>query len=467
MANIVGFSRLKGLFSGSLNLTTYKSILSAAGNAECGTLSKDLIGILLSKGATSGKKAEIEAIKDAFVSASDTLAHGISVTQRAQMIELQRLYSSFDKHKIISLNFLRDIKLPAAQPKACTRGIDSASQALTEKFSSIIPNCAKVEIKPLGMGAYGQGYKLEFLDANGNKLIHDKVLKVFYKDGQSVMDLLTKISPTLIEKTKEFSSQFSLRDIITMWNNIKNLSTEEVITFLKPFEEQLTKQGISLKPEDVEKALSKLKTVKLKDIKPIFSEISKLSSNGSDVEKGKELLNKFQEHMSQVHGVCAEANTMMFLRSRLGHTLSKTNVVAPDYYNLKKGFSIAEFSDDLLPASTSEVNFGLLGLQHQDLHDANKVAGRIIDIGGIQLTTPELSDKITARYYKKIMNQKNLELRSKYIEQLRKEMELMNDLDKEKVQKAIDLADKKSTGFSGIEQLLHSLQSAKPNFAVA
>ncbi len=52
----------------------------------------------------------------------------------------------------------------------------------------------------------------------------------------------------------------------------------------------------------------------------------------------------------------------------------------------------------------------------------------------------DLSDKITARYYKKIMNQKNPELRQKYIAQLKKEIELMNDLDKEKIKKAIRLA---------------------------
>ena len=38
------------------------------------------------------------------------------------------------------------------------------------------------------------------------------------------------------------------------------------------------------------------------------------------------------------------------------------------------------------------------------------------------------------------MNQKNPELRQKYISQLEKEIETMNDLDKEKVRKAINLA---------------------------
>ena len=150
-------------------------------------------------------------------------------------------------------------------------------------------------------------------------------------------------------------------------------------------------------------------------------------------------IGNMKEHMSKIHGVYAEANTMMFLRNRVGHSLRRTNVVAPDYYNLEKGFSIAEYSDDLLPAAKSDVNFKLLGLEHQDLHQANKVSGKIIDIGGVNLVTPELTDKITARYYKKIMNQKNPELRQKYISQLEEKIESMNDLDKEKVKKAIRL----------------------------
>ena len=152
------------------------------------------------------------------------------------------------------------------------------------------------------------------------------------------------------------------------------------------------------------------------------------------------MLDMMYAQMSKVHGVCAEANTTIYLRNHLGHTLKKTNVIAPDYYNLRKGFSIAECSDDLLPKSISDVDFGLLGLTHGDLHDANKVADKIIDLGGVSLSNSLLSDKITLRYYKKIMNQKNPELRQQYIVRLKKEIESMNQLDREKVQKAIDLA---------------------------
>lgn len=441
---VSGFSRLKSIFSGSINLKTYKEIVSVSKSSECGTIPKDLCGIFDGgKSTVSTTKAEIEAVKDALSEASDKLAHGICVSQRAQAIKLQReLGSSFDKSKIISLNFLKEINSyqHLLNPASSTRGIDSASKVLTESFSKIIPGCAKVEIKPLNMGSFGQGYKLEFLDANGNKIIHDKVLKVFYNEGQSQMDLCIKMAPLLLDKSKEFISQFTLRDIITLFNNIKNITVEEVTTFIKPFQEILAKQGITVKPEDIEKGVSKLKSITLKDIKPIFSIMKSLPPMEKGVDAGMGLLNPIQARMSKMHGVYAEANTMMFLRNRVGHPLSRTNVVAPDYYNLKKRFSIAEYSDDSLLAPTTEVNFELLGLTHTDLHKANQVSGRIIDIGGIELTVPELADKITARYYKKIMNQKNPELRKKYILQLEKEIETMNDLDKEKIKRAINLA---------------------------
>lgn len=440
---VSGFTRLKSLFSGSLNLKTYKDIVSVSKNAECRNLPNDLLGMLLSKGLSAKiTKAEIAAVKASFAEASDCLAQGISIQQRAQRIQMQKGLASFDKSKIISLDFLREAASQKLmlEPMSCTRGINSASKVLTEGFSKIIPDCAKVEIKPLRMGSFGQGYRLEFLDVNGNKLIHDKVLKVFYGDGQSHMDLVSKMMPMLMEKSIEFSSQFTLRDVVKLLNNIKSITVEEVMTFLKPFEEVFAKQGVTVKPEDIEKGLSKLKSVKLKDLKPLFEIIKNAPSMEKSMEMGMGMLSGVQEHMSQIHGIYAEANTMMYLRTRLGHSLSKTNIVAPDYYNLKKGFSIAEFSDDILPAARSEVDFGLLGLEHQDLHQANKVAGRIIDLGGISIKTPELTDKLTLRYYKKIMNQKNPELRRKYILQLEKDIETMNDLDKQKVKRAINLS---------------------------
>ena len=437
MVNSAGFSRLKNLFQGSLNLTTYKEIISHTRTAECGKLPKDIAGKVL-----SGK--EVETTKNALGNASDVLAYGISLNQRAQSIQLQReLSASFDKDKIISLDFLRNSNVSkqlTMEHSSCTRGIENASQILTEHFSGIIPNCKKVEITPLKAGSYGQGYKLEFLDSEGNKLIHDKVIKIYYKDGQTQMDIIAKIMPIFIKKGNAFISQFTLRDIVTMWNNIKNITRENVITFLKPFEEILTKQNITITPEMIDTGLEKLKSVKLKDIKPLFSIIKEANKTEKGINAGMEFFNKMSENMSQMHGIYAEANTMMYLRNRVGHSLRKTNVVAPDYYNLEKGFSIAEFSDDLLPAKKSDIDFKLLGLEHQDLHSANKVANRIIDIGGIRMTVPELSDKITARYYKKIMNQKNPEQRRKYIAQLEKEIELMNDLDKEKVKRAIHLS---------------------------
>ena len=432
MANLGSFSRLKGVFLSSINLKNYKNIISACTNTDCGNIPKDLLRILLSKGSKT-KQTDIAAVKSIFADATDMLTEGINISRRAKNIQLFKgLKSSFDKDKIVSLDFLRDMDLSnallAPASTARIKGLEETSKRLTERLSQIIPECAQVGIKPLGAGAYGHGFKLEFLDSAGEKLIHDKVLKVFYKEGESQVGLYKTVFSILTEKSKEFS----LRDIVKMWNNIKNLKSEEVMTFLKPFEEQFAKQGLSITPEAVEEALTNLRTVKLKDIKPLFTMMK-------EIPPEVDIVGDIQGLMSKQHGVYAEANTMMFIRKRLGHSLRKTNVVAPDYYNLQKGFSIAEFSDDLLPASSSDVMFETLGLQHCDSHDANIVANRIIDLGGVQLTKPELCDKLTARYYKKIINQKNPELRRKYIEQLEKEMEHMNYLDREKIRTAIRL----------------------------
>ena len=444
---ISGFTRLKSLFKGSINLSNYDDILKKALNAEIGSLPKDMLGKILSGTKTASPVDQILLAKKGLADALVPLNHGMEITQRAQSISLQKIFSKFiTKERIISLDFFDDINFAnltgSASPKVI--GVKDASLELTKVFSQIFPDCSKVNVSALNSGSFGMGFKLEFLDSTGNKVLHDKVLKLFYKEGMTGFDIIEKNASIILKKFKDLTTNMTKRDVVTLFNNLKNkinsLSEEEIFALIKRHEAELAKNNITITPEQVKDVLTKVKDLKLKDIKPLLELLNSKKQGSIDF---KTIFEMMKGQMFSHHGAIAEANTSSFLRNRLGHSLSKTDVIIPDYYDLKRGYAIAEYSDDLLPKPTSKVNFSSLGLIHSDLHEGNKVAGRIVDVGGILVDDIRLQDKITLRVFKKITNQKNLQCREEYIKRLREEMANMNFLDRAKVQQAIEIAELK------------------------
>ena len=447
---ISGFTRLKSLFRGGINFSSYDDILKMALNAEVGSLPKDMLSKILSGAKSVAPIDQITIAKKGFTDALPHLSHGIEVHQRAQSISIHRILSKYlSKEKLISLEFLDDIDFSkltqlAKETSAPKRiGLKEASTELTKAFSQVLPNCSKVNITTLNGGAFGVGYKLEFLDSAGEKILHDKVLKLFYQKGMGTMDMMEKITPMIKQIFEELTSNMTKREIITLFNNLKtrinSLSEEKVLELIKPFEQELAKNNITIRPEQVKEVLEKAKTLKSKDLKPMFKMLDQIKTQSGQVDASA-MIQTYKNMMLRTHGPAAEANTSTYIRERLGHSLAKTDVIVPDYFDLKRGYAISEYSDDLLAKPSSKVNFSQLGLSYSDGHDGNKVAGRIIDIGGVLVEDSRLQDKLTLRYFKKIINQKNPKCREEYIEKLKTEIEHMNFLDKEKINKAIEIA---------------------------
>lgn len=447
---VAGFTRLKSLFRSGINLIDYDKILKSALNAEVGSLPRDIIGKILAGTKTANPAEQIAIAKNGIVDALAPLRRGIEVNQRAQTIYMRKAFPQIDipKERLLSLDFFDDIdfsKLSLDAPKINVRGVKEASKELTETFSKIIPNCSEVKVTALNSGAYGMGYKLEFLDSTGEKILHDKVLKLFYEENMQtkLFNMVGEGLPKAMQYLKNLCDGMSKRDLITLFRNIKtkvnSLSVDKIMEMIKPYEGELAKNNITITPEHIQKTIDKINSLKIKDIKEFCKVFKEVYQNGTEIDFSQ-FMKQAQNHSSRIHGAMAEANTSTYLRSRLGHSLSKTDVIAPDYYDLKRGYAIAEYSDDLLPKPTSDVDFSLLGLSHLDLHEGNKVAGRIVDVGGVTSLESLLDDKLTSRYYKKIMNQKNPKCRAEYIEYLQEKMKQMNLLDKQKVQNAIDKA---------------------------
>ncbi len=60
---------------------------------------------------------------------------------------------------------------------------NEAAEQIKESMHSILPKNTKVKLSYIDDGAFGYGYKIEFLDREGKKVFKDSVLKL-YKDEQ-------------------------------------------------------------------------------------------------------------------------------------------------------------------------------------------------------------------------------------------------------------------------------------------
>lgn len=281
--------------------------------------------------------------------------------------------------------------------------IEMAAKNLQTSLKYVLPKGAKVKINNLGEGVFGNGYKLEITDASGNKIIHDRVLKVFKDSG-----IAAEIESAKVEKLKELLSKYSDDDIIAYFKTkVKQLSPDEETIFLDA-------------------------------MKTFRANTDKMSGELN----AKNLLN-FTQRNADVHGLYAEANSVTRLKYILGHDISRTSAVNTDMFDLEKGYSLAQFSDDTLPKVTSLLDFKRLGLHAGDLHRGNLVNGRIVDFGAITTTNKELTDKTVLKYFKRIMNRNNAEERAELIMRYKKLAQDPKTPFRNKIQQAVDLAENK------------------------
>lgn len=141
--------------------------------------------------------------------------------------------------------------------------------------------------------------------------------------------------------------------------------------------------------------------------------------------------------VSQMHGNYAEANISMFLKNALGHNMAKSQFSAHYMSDLKAGYSLSEFihRDGDYPLRFRDYT-RMFGINSMDAVK-NFIGGRIFDMGGFQKLWNFTSDKVTRRYYKKLMN--HPELAPQLLERYQRLAENPKTPHREKILDAIDL----------------------------
>ncbi|MBQ7764374.1 hypothetical protein IJ384_03280 [bacterium] len=402
----IGFARLKGLFTSGQNYRCYDELLLNAKNKIMGNIPKEIIDIITKLNPTTKSEA-IKSAQNAFGNIAKTLKE----VELVEINALKNMATKEDEIHFLLKELFSGLKLNGISDGS-VKVIQKANENFSKTISAILQTNCKTSLEFIGNGQFGNAYKLSLLDEAGNSIIHSRVIKVF-KD-----DLLNaELAALKHQKVKELLLKYTDDELFEIYKTIPTKQTSKIKFAFKVSDEQKKRTFLS----------------QMLNQRGIYGEM-----NVDNLQK--DFLKQLKE-MKDTHGLYAEANSTFRLKNILGHNISKTNAVNTDMYDLDIGYSISQFSDDLLPKTTSKISFERLGLDYGDEKTANYVANRLIDFGGITKTTEDLVDKITLRYYKKIMNRNNKNEQLELIRRLKQLIQNPKTPHREKIKKAVDLAE--------------------------
>lgn len=337
---IQGFSRLKRFFHHGINYSNHEQNISMTRNPIIGNIPHDILDIII-KENPQNKKNVIQNIQNAYIETSKILYEA----QKLLLQAINRFSPSQDQ--LLDIIFrkinIKDASQDKIYQEKLTTCLIKAEEVLIREFKKIFPNLNNIILSPIGLGTFGDVYKCQFFDINKQKIIEDKVIKIF----QSDMSLYTK----------PYKKIYAL---------LKNYSNQEIIELGK-------KQGHNYN----ENFLNNYR-----------KSISKLISDLKNKKTSNQLLKK--------HGAFAEANITEYIKFMNGHKVTeKDGLLLPDMYVLSHpSFHIAKYIDSPIKAKRP-FNFQRLGLEHEDLdiNPDNSINNVCIDVGGISRASKNICQK--------------------------------------------------------------------------
>lgn len=222
--------------------------------------------------------------------------------------------------------------------------------------------------------------------------------------------------------------------------------------------EDLDPQDLKLIEKDISNLMNKtLKGVVPKDVKAKLSYIGKgcwgntfklsMTDKNGKIMHDKAL--KVFHHIScpvpslkRNQGSYAEANVWTFLKNAIGHKMDKTQFTRHYISDVENGYSLTEFADKNILPTTAPVDFeNLFKIFYTDVTN-EKINGKLYDIGGCIKFPNFINDKVTLRYFKKLMHRNPEKDLQPFLENLQEKIKNPKTPDREKIQRAIEIFNK-------------------------
>ena len=142
--------------------------------------------------------------------------------------------------------------------------------------------------------------------------------------------------------------------------------------------------------------------------------------------------------LSHIHGSCAEANFWTFMKFFAGHNLDKTQFTKHYISDLKNGYALTEFIDSknvkkIFPLDLNNI----FRLKYSDIMNT-PMSGKFYDAGGFVKAFNFIPDKVTFKYFKKLMYRSDKEL-IPFLKNLQELVKNPKTPHREKIQKTIEL----------------------------
>lgn len=270
--------------------------------------------------------------------------------------------------------------------------------------------------------------------------IPNEIIKLFKEDKASNIKIFQKKLSNIANYLRGYYIYSKKQNIIV--NNFFDLNSED----FKIFEKQITtfanKQLKKVLPKNVNVALK----YKGKGAWGNVFQLSMFDNAGNKIMSDKALKVYHKTFggipcLSHMHGSCAEANFWTFLKFVTGHNLDKTQFTKHYISDLKNGYALTEFITPKCKKKISPLDLnGIFMLKYADIMNI-PMAGKFYDVGGFVKASDFISDKVTFKYFKKLMHRSDKDLLP-FLKNLQERIKNPRTPHRNKIQKAIELFEK-------------------------
>ena len=280
----------------------------------------------------------------------------------------------------------------------------------------------------------------KFVPYTKNQIIGNipiEVIKLFKEDKAASIKIFQKKLSNIANYLRGYYVYSKKQNIII--NKFSDLSPEDFENFEKQITSFANKQLCKVLPKNI--------SVDLKYTgKGAWGNVFKFSmldDSGNKIMSDKALKVYHKTFggipcLSHIHGSCAETNFWTFLKFFAGHNLDKTQFTKHYISDLKNGYALTEFIDSKSVTHIFPLDINnLFRLKYSDIMNT-PISGKFYDAGGFVKAFNFIPDKVTFKYFKKLMNRSPKEL-IPFMQRLHECVKNPKTPHRDKIQKAIEL----------------------------